>query len=218
MTTFLQRWTFLATLLALPFLPAAPAGAFGGDEFALEIPGDGGAMLMYSRSWRLNKYLYGGFVAGGGQINREFDLTNPGQPDLEVQTKTLILPMVGPRLTVVFPVIAISVGYAAFWGRTDTDVDLPGVGRLSGTTSGVGTGFYSPIFSVDFYSDKRDMVFGIGLGGFLGTSFPDLEASGGGTTLRTDENPIDTLTLHLKVGWDAGRREKREKRENLDDF
>jgi hypothetical protein len=188
------------------------------NELALEVPADGGGMLMYSRTWRVARYLHAGFVAGGGQINRDFDLESPGQPNLQAETKTLVLPMIGPRITLVFPVIAISVGYAAFWGRTDLDVDVPGAGRLSGETSGWGTGFYSPLLSVDVYSEKRDMTFGIGLGGFFGTSFPDLTASGGGISLRTTENPIDTLSLHLKMGWADGRQARRERKESLDDF
>lgn len=212
----LKRPLVSAALLVCLVTPAAYPRA--GNELALEIPADGGGMLMYSRSWRVARYVYAGFVAGAGQIEREFDLEVPGQPSFEARTKTLVLPMVGPRLTLVFPVIAVSVGYAAFWGRTDLDVKVPGGGSLTGETKGWGSGLYSPLLSIEFYSEKRDMVFGVGLGGFFGTSFPDLSASGGGSRITTDENPIDTLTFHLKMGWGDGRRTRREKREDLDDL
>ena len=211
----LRRAALAVLFLAGAPLPARAAHAF--NDLSLDIPVDGGGMLVYSRSWRVARYIDAGFLAGGGEINRSFNVDGPaGQPSMKARTETLVFPFVGPRVTFVFPIIAVSVGYAAFYGHTNFRVDTPAAGAISGTASGLGTGFFSPLLSIDLYDEKSDLVFGFGLGGFLGTSFPDLVASGGGTTVRSTESPIDTLTVHFKIGWDDGRRARRQEKADED--
>lgn len=182
------------------------------NQMALEVPTDGGGMLMYSRMWVLNKYLEGGFSVGGGVIDRDFDLTAPGSPTLKGHTQTLVLPYIGPRITAIYHVIGISIGYGIFYADSDFKVEWLGEPRLTGRKSGWGSGFYSPLLVIQFLDPRYNVVYGFGLGGFFGTSFPKLKATSSTSVVTTTENPIDTLTLHLSYSWgpNSGRKSNRD--------
>lgn len=174
---------------------------------------------MGSRMWRVNRVIDIGMVGGGGQINRNFDLKTAAGTTLSAETKALVFPFFGPQVSFNFNWIGLSLGYAAFWAQTDLTVQGGSLGTLTGTTKGWGSGFYSPLLVLDFYDTKHDLVFGFGLGGFLGTSYANLEAQSSTTRLTTDESPIDTLTFHLRLLWADGRAQRlKEKIEKEEDF
>ncbi len=177
------------------------------NEVAVDFPLDGGGMVMFSRMRSFSQVLQAGVVVGGGVIQRDFDLSVAGFPELEARTEALILPFIGPRLSLNFNFIGVSLAYGVFWAKTDFEATGPGTETFRGEKSGWGTALYSPLLVIDFLNKKRNIIFGFGLGGFLGTSYPDLKvASPAGVRLTTDESPLDTLTLHLRVLWPEGRR------------
>lgn len=207
-------FSFLFLVSAAPAFARVPVI----NSLAVEVPLDGGLMVMGSRTWQLNKYIGVGLVAGGGQINRDFDLETTSGQKWNAETKAIIFPFVGPQVTLMFNWIGISVGYAAYYADTDLTVKSDTLGTLTGNTTGWGSGFYSPLLSLDFYDQKHDLVFGFGLGGFLGGTYPDLEAKSAAGKITTDESPIDTLTFHLKVAWADGRFNRLQQRASKDDF
>jgi hypothetical protein len=182
----------------------------------MDIPFEGGAMLMFARDYRVSRYIRLGVIAGGGQIRRRPELDLPDGQEVEVDIQTDVFPFIGPRITFATPVVGLSLGFAVFHGKSRTEIDWPGQGRLSGETSGWGTGFHAPFLELEFAHSKKDLVFGIGLGGFFSASFPDLEASGAPGTVELDTSPINTLTGRLKLVWGFGR--VRAKPEPADDL
>ena len=189
------------------------------NDIAVDIPTDGGLLLMGSRMWRMNRVVDIGFLGGGGQINRNFDLKTTAGDTLNADTKAIVFPFLGPQVSFNFNWIGLSLGYAAFWAKTDLTVQGGSLGTLTGTTKGWGSGFYSPLLVLDFYDTKHDLIFGFGLGGFLGTSYPKLAAHSTTTSLTTDESPIDTLTFHLRLSWTDGRAKRlKDKRDKEEDF
>ncbi len=186
------------------------------NTFALDIPFDGGAMVTYSRFYRLARYFDAGFVASGGRIDREFDLKDDASGvTFKTKTKAWVLPLIGPVVSVHNEWIGISLGYAAFWADTDITMQNDLVGTLTGKKKAWGSGIYSPLLVLDVYDRTHDLVFGVGLGGYFGTNYPNLEATAPGVKVSTDASPIDTLTFHVRVLWDDKRkpREQREKKE-----
>ncbi len=193
--------SFIFVLSWSPAINAAQKSPRAYNQVALEIPFDGGGMLMFSRMWVLGKYFEAGFSAGGGLIEREFDMTVNGDSNWEGETKSLVLPFVGPRVTAFYHFIGLSVGYGLFYSDTDIDVRSPAGEKFTGNKKGWGTGFYSPLLVLSYYNPDQSVVYGIGLGGFFGTSYPDLTAHHGGTRVVTNENPIDTFTLHMSLSF-----------------
>jgi len=200
------------------FISVPPAFARqASTEVAVEVPTDGGGMLMLSRSWRFARHFYAGIVGGGGRIDRDFTIgATPGHPELKASARTIVLPFIGPRITLAFPTVALSIGYAAFHARTDLDVHWPGAPTLTGRTSGWGTAIYSPLLELDFYSEKQDLVYGVGIGGFFGTTFADLKAASSVNEIQTNANPIDALTVHVKVLWGDDRSERMQRSEDAE--
>lgn len=187
------------------------------NTFSVDVPVDGGVMLSVSRNWRLTRFLDAGWVLAGGQIQREFDVNTANAMTFKAETEALVLPLTGPYVTLHYEWIGISLGYAAFLADTDITMKNDATGTLSGNKKGWGTGFYSPLLVLDFYDRKHDLVFGFGLGGYFGTSYPNLTASAPGISVTTDESPIDTLTFHLRLLWSDGRQQRVEKRQHNDD-
>lgn len=174
------------------------------NDVAVDFPFDGGAVLTYTRSWPVVKHLDLGFTIGGGVIEREFDVTDSVHGKVDFETKAIVLPFIGPRASLHFEVIGISVGYGLFYADTDIEArDQAGV-SYAGSEKGWGSGFYAPLLVLDFYDRKRDMFFGIGLGGFLGANYNDLEAASGANRVVTDESPIQGLTITLRTRWFGG--------------
>lgn len=200
----MKRRLLAAALLFASLSPAA-AGFPASNEVALEIPLEGGAMLMFARDYRVSKYVRLGVIAGGGQIQRSPEIELPDGQEVEADITTTVFPFVGPRITLAGPVVGISLGFAAFHAEADTEVDWPGQGALSGTVKGWGTGFHAPFLELEFADPKKDLVYGIGLGGFFSTSFKDLKASGAPGDLSIDASPINTLTIRGKLVWGFGR-------------
>ena len=186
-----------AAVLAGP-VPARAVPAY--NEAGVDFPLDGGAVLSYARMWKMNRYVHVGAEIGGGRIVRDFEV-DAGGNRFEVETDALVLPFVGPRLGLHFPVVAISLGWSVFRADVDIAARAAGVGTLTGQEKGWGTVLRSPFLVLDFYDKRRRMVFGFGVGGFFGTSFTDLTASSGASRLVTDAHPLDTLTLHLRMLW-----------------
>ena len=189
------------------------------NTLALDFPTDGGVMLMGSHMWRVARHLDAGLVFGGGQINHDFDLKSPTGATFNAESKSIVFPFVGPQLSLNFGWIGLSVGYAGFYSKTDLTVKTDAFGTLTGTTKAWGSGVYSPLLVLDFYDSKHDLVFGFGLGGFFGTSFPNLEAQNSQAKISTDESPIDTLTFHVRLLWASDRAKRlEEKRKKEEDF
>lgn len=193
-----------ALLLAL----LAPATAFSApviNEFAVDIPLDGGGFVSYTRSYVLSPYMDVGVTVGGGVIEREFDLTYAGLGDVDYETEATVVPFIGPRIGLHYQFIGISFGYGVFYADTDiTARDQSGT-IYKGSEKGWGTGFYAPLLVIDFYNTSKDMYLGLGLGGFLGANYPDLVATNGNTRLVTDESPIDGLTVTFRMKFFEGR-------------
>jgi hypothetical protein len=187
------------------------------NEFAVDFPFDGGGFVSYTRSWVLSPYMDVGVSAGGGVINREFDVTYPSVGDVSYETKALVLPFIGPRLGLHYEFIGLSVGYGAFYADTDIEARDKAGNTYAGSEKGWGTGFYAPLLVLDFYNNRRDMYFGVGLGGFLGANYPNLEAARGSTTLVTNESPVDSLTLTFRMRFFDGHGPS-PVQENRDDF
>ncbi len=210
--------TFLSCFLILSALHARNRrGVY--NDIAVDIPFDGGVMIMASRMWSLNNFLDVGLVGGGGQINRDFEIETTNGTKLDAHSQATIFPFIGPQLSFNFGWIGLAVGYAAFFADTDLTVDGGSLGTLTGSKKAWGSGFYSPLLVLDFYDKKHDLVFGLGLGGFLGTSYPNIEAQSATAKITTDESPIDTLTFHVRMMWADGRWQRmKEKRERETDF
>jgi hypothetical protein len=187
------------------------------NEIGFDFPFDGGGVVTYSRMWKLTRAIHGGFQVSGGVIERNFDFTAPNLPNLSAHTKALMLPYIGPRIGIYFPIIGVSIGYGAFWARTDLEVKGDSIAVMSGRKSGLGTGFYSPFLVLDFYNQRQDIVFGFGLGGFLGTSYPSLQASSPTASVTTNASPIETLSIHFHVLWADGRKARLRRQENPDE-
>jgi hypothetical protein len=193
-------------------LVASIAGAVRAEDHpwatngvALDIPVDGGAMLSYQRTWLLFRHVDAGFVVSGGQINRKFDLDASNDQTYHADTKALVLPLVGPFITLHWSWFGISMGYAAFYAKTDLSVrDTPG-GTLNGTTKAWGSGFYAPLLVLDFYDQQHDLMYGFGLGGYFGSSYKDMSASSSSYAITTNASPIDTITFHVRCQWADGR-------------
>ena len=202
-----MKRVLLAALAATALLSAAPAAASlpASNELAVDIPFEGGAMLMFARDYRVARYIRLGIIAGGGQINRRPLVKLPDGQEADARIQTTVFPFIGPRITFATPVVGLSLGFAVFHARADTDFDWPGQGRYSGTTTGWGTGFHAPFLELEFADSKRDLVYGFGLGGFFSASYPDLKASGSGGAVSLNSSPIDTLTGRVKVVWGFGR-------------
>lgn len=198
---------FVLLLLGLTgVLPKANAQKPSLYEASVDFPFQGGVMVTGSRLWRINKFMEAGFFVSGGSIEREFDLSVPGAPDAEAKTESLVLPFFGPRISFNFQFVGLSLAYGMYYAKTDMDVTNISGGPLTGETKGWGSGFYSPLLVLDFYDKRRNVAIGLGLGGFLGTSGPDLKASSASRSIKTDASPIDTLTLHVRFLWAANRR------------
>ncbi|MCB4756156.1 MAG: hypothetical protein LHV69_03835 [Elusimicrobia bacterium] len=177
-------------------------------EVTFDIPFEGGGMMNYARMWAFSRYVHAGFYASGGVIERRIDVSHPLYPDLTMRTKALVLPLFGPRVTLLYHFIGLSIGVGAFYAKTDLEVEGPGITTLKGDVRGWGTGIYAPFLIADFYNEKRDMFFGFGFGGYWGTSYPDLKASSDSLTVTTDESPLNTLTFQFRWRWIEGRRER----------
>jgi hypothetical protein len=145
-----------------------------------------------------------GLTAGGGVIEREFDLTYNTVGNVNYETKALVLPFIGPRVSLHYEFIGLSLGYGAFYADTDIEAKDSAGTRYTGSEKGWGTGFYAPLLVLDFYNNNRDMYLGLGLGGFLGANYPNLEATNGTTKLVTDESPIDGLTVTFRMRFFDG--------------
>jgi len=171
------------------------------NNVAVDFPLDGGGMLMASKIWSLNKHIRGGFVVGGGVIQRDFEITVVGAPNFQAETKAMVLPYFGPQITFFYNVVGLSLSYGAFYAKTDFEVSGDTIGSLSGEKSGWGTGFYSPLLVLDFYSEKHNLIFGFGLGAFFGTSYPKLVAESATARVESDRNPLDTITFHVRTAW-----------------
>src|SRR5436309_2533787 len=65
------------------------------NTLAVDFPFSGGAMLAYSKFWRLARYFDAGWVVAGGQIERDFDLKNTDGTTVNTTTKAWVLPMTG---------------------------------------------------------------------------------------------------------------------------
>ncbi len=189
---------FSAAMLVL-LSPIAAIGAPAINEFAVDIPLDGGGFVSYTRSYILSRYMDVGFTVGGGVIEREFDLTYAGLGEVEYETEATVVPFIGPRIGLHYQFIGISLGYGAFYADTDIEARDQGGTVYKGSEKGWGTGFYAPLLVVDFYNTSKDMYLGLGLGGFLGANYPDLIATDGTTRLVTDESPIDGLTVTFRM-------------------
>jgi hypothetical protein len=197
------RRAWLLLMLLCPTL--AQAGPWAWNSVSVDVPLDGGAMVSYNRTWDVTKFMDVGFVVSGGQIRRTFDLDGPAGQTYHATTDALVLPLAGPFVTLHASWIGISVGYGAFWAKTDLSVrDVPG-GTAMGKTNGWGTGIYSPLLVLDFYDQKRDMIFGFGIGGYFGSSYKTLSASNPSGAITTNASPLDTLTFHLHCRWADGR-------------
>jgi hypothetical protein len=126
MRRFMKRC--LAVAILASFLPVSFASAEALRRFrayndlGVDFPVDGGVMLMGSRSWRIARHLDAGFVLGGGEIDRDFDLKNAAGQTFSSETKSFVFPFVGPQVTFNFNWIGLSVGYAAFYAKTDLTV------------------------------------------------------------------------------------------------
>ncbi|OVE77803.1 hypothetical protein BVX98_01905 [bacterium F11] len=184
------------------------------NEIAVDYPLDGGGMVMASRLWSLNRFVRVGFVVGGGVIKRDFDFTASNGEKLEAETSSIVLPFIGPRVSFFYKFFGLSLAFGGFHAKTDFDLKGPSLGSASGEKTGWGTGLYSPLLVLDFYDKKHNILFGLGLGGFLGNSYPDLEASNATTRVITDESPLDTITVHFRMAWSA----KRGKEKSYDDY
>lgn len=203
----LFRRFFLFSFIALCCATARADNqrAWATNGISVDIPVDGGAMLSYQRTWLLMRHLDAGFVISGGQILRKFDLDASNGQKYHAKTDALVLPLVGPFVTLHWSWIGLSLGYAAFYAKTDLTVnDTPG-GTLRGTTKGWGSGFYSPLLVLDFYDEKHDLIYGFGLGGYFGSNYKDLQASSPTYAVTTNASPIDTLTFHVRCLWADGR-------------
>jgi hypothetical protein len=207
----------LAALAAVLMLAAIPAAALPhSNELAVDIPLEGGAMLMYARDYRIARYVRLGLLLGGGQIDRRPTVRLPDGQQTQARIQTAVFPFIGPRITFASQVVGISIGFAVFHAKADTELDWPGQGRYSGSTTAWGTGFHAPFLELEFADSKRDLVYGFGLGGFFSASFPDLTASGAPGSVSLNASPIDTLTGRIKVVWGFGR--VRQPRAEDDDF
>ncbi len=176
--------------------------AAGYNTLSVDIPFGGGAMVTYSRFWRLTRYVDAGWIIAGGRIDREDDdLKLADGSKVTLNTEAWVAPLTGPVVTLHNNWIGISLGYAAFFADTDITMKHDVLGTLTGTKRAWGSGIYSPLLVLDFYDKTHDLVFGLGLGGYFGTSYPDLVASNSIATVRTDESPIDTLTFHVRCLW-----------------
>jgi hypothetical protein len=174
------------------------------SEVGFDYPADGGGLVSYSRMWRVLSYLDVGYMVGGGQVKNEFDVPGPTASKLHVQTTSLLLPYIGPRMTLVTPVVGLTLGYGAFYSLTDFTASNEAY-HFSGRAKGWGQGVYSPFLVLDFYDSKRDLIFGFGLGGLFATSYPEMTSTVNGTTLTINQSPFDTLTFHIDVRWPNGR-------------
>lgn len=196
-----MRRVLLSLVISLGlFMPVSAYEGGAYNELGVDFPIDGGAMLTYARMWQVSRYLHLGAEIGGGQIQREFEVKS-GATEFDVETDTLVLPFIGPRVMLRFPVVALSLGFSFFRAEADIEAKASGFETMRGETKGWGTAFHSPFLVLDFYDKQRKMVFGFGLGGFFGTSFKDLEATSSTGRLVTDENPLDTLTIHFRTLW-----------------
>ena len=200
-----MKHVLLAAVLAAIFSGSAWAGFPASNEVAVEIPLEGGGMLMFARDYRVARYLRLGVIAGGGQIRRTAEVDLPDGQEIDADIASSVFPFIGPRITLAGPVVGLSLGFAAFRAKSETEVEWPGQGRLAGSVSGWGTGFHAPFLELEFADPKKDLVYGFGLGGFFSASYPDLKASGGGHDLRFDASPINTLTVRGKLVWGFGR-------------
>jgi hypothetical protein len=208
---------FLAALAAAFLSCGSAFAAFpAANEVSVDIPFEGGAMLMVARDYRVSRYIRLGVIAGGGQIRRRPEVKLPDGTETELDIQTSIFPFIGPRITFATPVVGLSLGFAAFRAVSDVEIDWPGTGRFAGSTSGWGTGFHAPFLELEFAHPVKDIAVGIGIGGFFSTSFPDLTAEGPGGTLSFNDSPINTLTGRLKFVWGFGR--VRAAREEDDDL
>lgn len=204
-----MRFFLIANLIFLGWSPACWS-RFDSDysyhQTALDIPVDGGTFASYSRMWGFGDYLQAGWLIGGGVIQRKFDVASSAFPALKAKTEAVVFPFFGPRVSFIYKVVGISLSYGFYHAKTDLTVRGDGFPAATGETSAWGTGFYSPLLTVDFYNRKWNMLFGIGLGGFFGGSYPALEARNSNFLFRTNESPIDTLTFHVRTTWISGRR------------
>lgn len=207
------RSILIAVLFSYPVL----SYAIGYNDVAVDFPVDGGVMASYSRMYPLTRFLDAGFTVGGGLIQKEFDET-VGSTDIDFKTDALVLPYIGPRATLHFGVIGFSIGYGMFYAKTDIDAEIAGEPKLTGDEKGWGSGFYTPLLIIDFYNQKSDIYWGLGIGGLLGTSYPDLEATNGSTRVITHESPISTVTLTVRARWVDGRRNRGEKTPRQGEF
>ncbi len=162
-------------------------------------------MVSYQHTWLLTRHFDAGFVVSGGEIQRDFDLDAPAGQTYNAHTKALVLPLAGPFITLHGSWIGISFGFAGFWARTDLTVNNTPGGTLTGTTKAWGSGFYSPLLVLNFYDQKRDLIYGFGLGGYFGSSYKHMNASSPTYAITTDASPIDTLTFHVSCTWADGR-------------
>ncbi len=176
------------------------------NEISVDFPIEGGGMLMVSRSWPLNRFFDVGIVGGSGVIERDFEVTDSQSRTLDVHTKAAVFPFIGPRLSLNGRIIGLTLAYGAFYAKTDFKAMNGTWGDFSNDISGWGSGFYSPLLVLDFYVRRWDLLVGLGLGGFLGTSYPNLEASSSTGRVSTAASPISTLTIHLRTRWFDGRK------------
>ena len=88
------RASLLAFLVLFPVSLFAQSKPFY-NSIRVELPSDGGGMLMYSKMWHHGRHIQYGFDVGGGVIERDFDVTFPTGIKKEAETKALVLPYIG---------------------------------------------------------------------------------------------------------------------------
>jgi len=201
--------TFCLMLFLVSPVSAKPFSTY---DLSLDFPIDGGVMIMGSKMWWIGKHVRGGFMVGGGTIERDFDL--PG--GVEGHTEAKIFPFFGPRLSFSWEVIGLSMGY----GLLHADTEFEAKGGILPTTvrdeeKGWGSALYSPFIVLDFYDKKHDLVFGFGLGGFLGIDEPSFEARSGNNLVSSSPGAFSSLTLHVHTTWATNRKQRR--KENQED-
>jgi hypothetical protein len=105
-----------------------------------------------------------------------------------------------PRISITGMIFSISLAWGLFYAITDYEVSLPSE-KCRVQEKRWGTGLYSPFLSLDFFHRSTGIVFGFGVGGFLGTSTGKMDLVTPTGTYSSTESPLSTLTFHVKMQW-----------------